>query len=290
MRYCPTRWREYELIDSGDGEKLERFGAAVLIRPESAAIWPKSLSARDWNQAAHAIFKHKDAKSGWWEERHKIPAEWQISYPFPQHDLKLKLKLTQFKHVGVFPEQAVNWEYIARMISALQERGIAQPNFLNLFAYTGAASVAARLSGAKTTHVDSLKQLVTWANENQDINKTKDIRWMVEDALKFAQREAKRGNKYHGIIMDPPSWGLGPKGEKWRIEDQINALFETVSMITEENHFVIINTYSGITPIAVENLARTWFKPEGLQAGEICLESSQKQLLPLGTLVRFSNI
>jgi 23S rRNA (cytosine1962-C5)-methyltransferase len=290
MRYCPTRWKDYELIDSGDGEKLERFGEIVLIRPETSALWPKSLSRRDWELSAHATFKHKDAKSGWWEERERIPNEWTISYPFPENPLRLKLKLTQFKHVGVFPEQAVNWEYIHRMVTAFHETENKPANFLNLFAYTGAASVAARMSKAATTHVDSLKQLVTWANENQELNRINNIRWVVEDALKFAEREARRGNKYNGIIMDPPSWGMGPKGEKWRIEDQINALFQAVSEITDEKHFVIINTYSGISPIAVENIANHWFKPQSMQSGEICLESSQKNFIPLGTLVRFTNL
>jgi 23S rRNA (cytosine1962-C5)-methyltransferase len=290
MKFSPTRWKEYQLIDSGDGLKLERFGNITHIRPEIAAIWPKSLSEREWNSSATARFVQKDAKSGYWEEFAQLPSTWEIRYPFLDGNLQFSLKPTQFKHVGLFPEQAVNWEYIARMVFALKEQGIAEPSFLNLFAYTGGASIAARAAGARVTHVDSLKQLVTWANENQSLNRLSDIRWLVEDALKFAEREGKRGNKYHGIILDPPSWGMGPKGEKWKLEDQINDLFQAVAAIREEKHFVIINTYSGLSPLQGENIARHWFSPHSLQCGEICLIDSRDKALPLGSLVRLDNL
>lgn len=290
MKFSPTRWKEYQLIDSGDGLKLERFGEITLIRPEIAAIWPRSLSEREWNTSATARFVQKDAKSGYWEEFSHLSPAWEIRYPFLDGSLHFSLKPTQFKHVGIFPEQAVNWEHIARMIFALKSQGIEEPSFLNLFAYTGGASIAARAAGAKVTHVDSLKQLVTWANENQSLNRLSDIRWVVEDALKFAEREGKRGNRYHGIILDPPSWGMGPKGEKWKLEEQINSLFKAVADIREEKHFVIINTYSGLSPLQVEALARCHFRPQSLQSGEICLLDSQDKALPLGSLVRFDNL
>ena len=291
MRYAPTRWKDYELIDSGDGEKLERFGEVVLIRPETTAIWPKMLPGREWDSLAHGKFVYKDKTSGFWQEFQQLPKEWSIKYPLGKNGLKFHLRLTKFKHVGIFPEHANNWEYIHTLVQELTE--LEQPSpvkVLNLFAYTGGASLAARAAGADVTHVDSIKQVVTWSRENMDLSGLSDIRWTVEDALKFVQREEKRGNKYHGVIMDPPAWGLGPKGEKWRLEDQINLLLKAVSQILEPRHFVVINTYSGLSPLVIENLARYYFKPEGLQAGELCLLSAQNRYLPLGTVVRFDSL
>lgn len=289
MRFSPTSWKDYELIDSGDGEKLERFGDVVLIRPETAAIWPKSLSSREWSQAAHGKFIHKDKNSGYWKEFQSLPKEWTISYPFPGKALKFKLQLTKFKHVGIFPEHGNNWDYIHSRVAALKEMHN-NVRVLNLFAYTGGASLAARAAGAEVTHVDSIRQVVSWSRENMELSGLDNIRWTIEDALKFTQREAKRGNKYHGIMMDPPSWGLGPKGEKWRLEDKINELLQAVSQILEKDHFLIINTYSGLSPVVVENLASSYFKVEGLQSGELCLLSAQNRFLPLGTVVRFDSL
>lgn len=291
MRYAPTRWKDYELIDSGDSEKLERFGDVVLIRPETAAIWPKTLPDREWNTLAHGKFMYKDKSSGYWQEFQKLPESWQISYPLGPKNIKFNLKLTKFKHVGIFPEHANNWEYIKETIGLFKK---AIPNeeikVLNLFAYTGGASLAACAAGASVTHVDSIKQVVTWSRENMESSGLSDIRWTIEDALKFVQREMKRGNKYHGVMLDPPAWGLGPKGERWKLEDQINTLLSAVSQILEEKHFVIINTYSGLSPVVVENLALSYFKPEGMQSGELCLLSSQGRYLPLGTVVRFDSL
>ena len=163
MRYAPTRWKDYELIDSGDGEKLERFGDVILIRPETAAIWLKSLPEREWTSLAHGKFINKDKTSGYWKEFQKLPEAWQISYPLGPEGLKFNLKLTKFKHVGIFPEHANNWEYIYETIGLFKK---ALPNeeikILNLFAYTGGASLAACSAGAAVTHVDSIKQVVTW--------------------------------------------------------------------------------------------------------------------------------
>ena len=289
MRFAPTKWKEYELIDSGDLEKIERFGDVILIRPETSALWPKSLSDREWNSLAHGKFMHKDKTSGWWKEFQQLPASWSIQYPLGDHRLSFNLKLTKFKHVGIFPEHANNWEFIKARVEALLESE-KEVRVLNLFAYTGGASLAACAAGAVTTHVDSIRQVVSWSRENMESSGLENIRWTVEDALKFVQREAKRGNTYHGIIMDPPSWGLGPKGEKWRLEDQINNLLKAVSQVLEDRHFVIINTYSGLSPVMLENLTKAHFDPEGLQVGELCLLSAQDRFLPLGTIARFDRL
>lgn len=289
MRFAPTRWKDYELIDSGDLEKIERFGNVILIRPETSAIWPKALSEREWSSLAHGRFQYKSKTSGWWKEFQSLPQEWMIQYPFSPAPIKFNLRLTKFKHVGIFPEHANNWDYIYNRVSALKEI-VPEVKVLNLFAYTGGASLAACASGAKTTHVDSIKQVVSWSRENMEASGLSDIRWTVEDALKFVQREAKRGNRYHGVVMDPPSWGLGPKGERWKLEDKMNELLSEVSQILEPQHFVIINTYSGLSPLTLENLAKAYFTTDGLQIGELSLLSAQGRYLPLGTVARFDTL
>jgi 23S rRNA (cytosine1962-C5)-methyltransferase len=188
--------------------------------------------------------------------------------------------------VGVFPEQAVNWNYIAESISLLKTD---KPKFLNLFAYTGGASLAARATGAETSHLDSIKQVVTWANENMQLSKLDNIRWIVEDALKFVRREVKRGNKYHGIILDPPAFGHGPTGEKWKLEDNINEMMKAVlELLDEQEHFLILNAYSlGFSSLILENLVSTNFKPSNLEIGELFLKDSFEKKLPLGAFARF---
>jgi 23S rRNA (cytosine1962-C5)-methyltransferase len=219
-----------------------------------------------------------------------MPDQWVIEYAIralEEKKIRLRLGLTAFKHVGVFPEQAVNWEYIAGAISAMKTK---QPRFLNLFAYTGAASLAACAAGAETYHVDSIKQVVTWSRENMEKSQLSDIRWVVEDALKFVKREQKRGNKYNGIILDPPAYGHGPNGEKWKLEELINEMMQTVlALLDDKEHFLILNAYSlGFSSIIIENMLRDK-AGKNLETGELFLQATSGVKLPLGVFGRFRN-
>ncbi|HZH55448.1 MAG TPA: class I SAM-dependent methyltransferase [Sphingobacteriaceae bacterium] len=284
----PEHWQDYELIDCGDFEKLERFGDTVLIRPEPQAIWPKALTETAWNKKHHIRFKTKSATSGDWIKNHpKAPDRWHIQYKNKDIALKFRLALTSFKHVGIFPEQAVNWDYISKNVQDFKTKN---PRVLNLFAYTGGASLAARAAGAEVTHVDSIKQVITWAHENQEISGLADIRWIVEDALKFVKRQVKRGQTYHGIILDPPAYGHGPKGKKWKLEEQIVEMMSDVVQLLDPNeHFLILNTYSlGLSSIVVENLIKNAYpQVENLETGELYLQASAGPKLPLGVFGKF---
>ena len=285
----PTHWKDYELIDCGDFEKLERFGNLVLCRPEPQAVWKKTLSEQEWKKKTHIKFKSRSATSGEWvRSGSQLPDRWNVSYTNEEVTINLRLGLTSFKHVGVFPEQAVNWDYIS---SSIKKFKTPQPKVLNLFAYTGAASLIAKAAGADTTHVDSIKQVVNWANENQELSKLKDVRWVVEDALKFVKRELKRGKKYNGIILDPPAFGHGPNGEKWKLEDHIQEMMqEVVQLLDPEEHFLILNTYSlGFSSVIVENLIKTSFpEVKNLETGELYLQATSGIKLPLGVFGKFN--
>lgn len=287
----PETWDDYELIDSGNFEKLERFGEYITIRPETQAIWDRSLSEAEWLKRAHVKYIGMGANNGRWEQLRKMPSRWQVRYNKGLLDLTFNLELTKFKHVGIFPEQAVNWDYLSGRLGRMKTE---TPRFLNLFAYTGGASLAARASGADVVHVDSIKQVVSWSRTNMESSKLVDIRWVVEDALKFAEREAKRGNTYNGIILDPPAFGHGPKGESWKLEKQINHLLKTVfSLLDREESFLILNTYSlGFSSLLIDNLARQITKAQKLKGshhiGELALKATaSNHLLPLGVLYRF---
>ncbi|RZM23797.1 MAG: oxidoreductase [Pedobacter sp.] len=285
----PTHWKDYELIDCGDFEKLERFGNLVLCRPEPQAVWKKTLPEQEWKKKTHIKFKSRSATSGEWvRSGSQIPDRWNVSYTNEEVTINLRLGLTSFKHVGVFPEQAVNWDYIS---SSIKKFKTPQPKVLNLFAYTGAASLIAKAAGADTTHVDSIKQVVNWANENQELSKLKDVRWVVEDALKFVKRELKRGKKYNGIILDPPAFGHGPNGEKWKLEDHIQEMMqEVVQLLDPDEHFLILNTYSlGFSSVIVENLIKTSFpEVKNLETGELYLQATSGIKLPLGVFGKFN--
>ena len=287
----PTHWKDYELIDCGDFEKLERFGNLVLCRPEPQAVWKKTLSEQNWKKQTHIRFKGRSATSGEWIKNNAhFPDRWNVNYTNDDVSINLRLGLTSFKHVGVFPEQAVNWDYISSCVKRFKTP---LPKVLNLFAYTGAASMVAKAAGADTTHVDSIKQVVNWANENQELSKLKDVRWVVEDALKFVKRELKRGKKYNGIILDPPAFGHGPNGEKWKLEDHIQEMMqEVVQLLDEQEHFLILNTYSlGFSSIIVENLIKTSFpQVQNLETGELYLQATSGVKLPLGVYGKFNNI
>jgi 23S rRNA (cytosine1962-C5)-methyltransferase len=282
----PLHWKNYELLDCGDFEKLERFGDYVTIRPEPQAVWPKVWSDAEWKKLAHIKFVPKGSNSGDWMKMKKMPDQWVIPYKLPnEKEISFRLGLTSFKHVGIFPEQAANWDFIVKSIESMS---VPKPKVLNLFAYTGGASLAAAAAGAEVTHVDSIKQVVSWANENMQISSLTDIRWMVEDALKFAEREVRRGNKYNGIILDPPAFGHGPKGEKWKLEDNLAEMMKNVLQILDpKEHFLILNAYSlGLSALVIENLLKE-FAGKDLNIGELYLHAKSGVKLPLGVFGRY---
>ncbi len=292
----PTNFSDYELLDCGDFEKLERFGNYITIRPEPQAVWPKVYSNTDWEKQAHVKFIPKNSSSGEWKMLKKMPEQWTINYKLKIEDSKLKIKngsktvshqltfrlgLTAFKHVGVFPEQAVNWD---KLYTFLNNKPKAK--FLNLFAYTGGASLAARAAGADVTHVDSIKQVITWANENMQKSNLDNIRWLVDDALKFVKKEMRRENTYQAIILDPPAFGHGPTGEKWKLEDNIAEMMQGVlQLLDKENHLLILNAYSlGFSALVPENLLSPFAQKNksDLQMGELYLNAKSGVKLPLG--------
>jgi 23S rRNA (cytosine1962-C5)-methyltransferase len=285
----PSHWKDYELLDCGDFEKLERFGELILIRPEPQAVWAKALPESEWNKLHHVRFKGRSATSGEWVKKNaKSPDRWNIAYKNEDIAIKFRLGLTSFKHVGIFPEQAVNWDFIAQQVKRFKNP---EPKILNLFAYTGGASLAAKAADADTTHVDSIKQVVTWANENQELSGLANIRWVVEDALKFVKRELKRGKTYNGIILDPPAYGHGPNGEKWKLEDHIQEMMhDVVQLLDPEEHFLILNAYSmGFSSVIIENLLKSSMPSiQNLHCGELYLQASSGCKLPLGVFGRCS--
>jgi 23S rRNA (cytosine1962-C5)-methyltransferase len=288
----PEHFTEYELLDCGNFEKLERFGRYITIRPEPQAVWSPVQSAREWEKQAHVKFIPKSSSAGSWKKLKEMPDQWKIQYRLPdQTPVTFRLGLTSFKHVGIFPEQCSNWDFIVENIRSLRQR-MDQPRVLNLFAYTGGASLAARAAGADITHLDSIKQVVTWARENMELSGLDGIRWLVEDALTFVKREVKRGRRYHGIILDPPAYGHGPNGESWKLEDMINEMMQGVSEILEpQGSFLVLNTYSlGFSSLILQNLLREHF-PERVSesaCGEIYLQARSGVLLPLGVVGRIS--
>lgn len=297
IEFNPQNWKDYELLDSGRGAKLERFGEYVLARPEPKALWDKSMTDEEWNRLAHTRFtpgagfgKAGKEDSGTWERLRNMPDQWWIRYNGGPK-FSLRLGLTSFKHVGVFPEQAANWDYIFKQTSDIAVKTGSKPKVLNLFAYTGAASLAAKCAGADVTHLDSVRQVVTWAHGNQDSSGLDGIRWVVEDAMKFANREAKRGNLYQGIILDPPAYGHGPDGEKWKLDECLFDMMKTVGKIlAPQNSFLVLNLYSnGFSAILGETVVRQAFglAPDTvLESGELVLRDRFGKNLPLSIFVR----
>lgn len=289
----PRTWTEYELIDSGNFQKLERFGEFVLARPEPQAIWDKSLSDTDWERRAHAIFRRdrQSPERGDWQTTPDMRDPWYVKFQQDGLNLKFKLALTTFKHVGLFPEQADNWVFIHDRIKTISEN-VARPKVLNLFAYTGGASLAARQAGADVTHVDAVKPVISWARENMDHSELDNIRWVVEDAVKFVRREVRRGNKYNGIILDPPAYGRGPDGEKWVLEEQLNDLLKSCAdLLDRTDFFFIINLYSlGFSSLILENLMQQTFgNVPNSEWGELFVADQANKRLPLGVFYRFAS-
>ena len=290
----PTCWTDYELIDSGDNEKLERFGKYVVRRPEPQAVWRKSLSEAEWETKADAYFKKEKGKvsqdgndRGTWIQRKGMPDQWFIDYNYKEMRLRFRLGLTSFKHVGIFPEQAENWNFI---YDTLRGMNVNEPKVLNLFAYTGGASIAAKSAGADVTHVDSVKQVISWSRENMEASGLDGIRWIVEDALKFCRREVKRGKKYNGIILDPPAYGRGPDGEKWILEDNIAEIMNLCSeLLDKDNSFLVLNLYSmGFSAVIADNLIKDYFPDvRECEFGELVISERSGKRLPLSVFARF---
>jgi 23S rRNA (cytosine1962-C5)-methyltransferase len=286
----PTHFADYELIDSGNFQKLERFGKHVLIRPEPQAIWNPSMSENEWDKMATAVFKleKNDTEKGRWILKKGMPEQWRINYSYKQMNFNVRLGLTSFRHIGVFPEQAPNWDFIFDTITSSKT---SSSKVLNLFAYTGAASLAARAAGAEVVHVDSVKPVISWARENMESSQLTDIRWVVEDALKFVQREVRRGNTYSGIILDPPAYGRGADGEKWILDDNLNEMINLCSkLLLPKDSFLILNMYSiGFSALVANNLINSYFnRGDKNDFGELYLADKFGKKLPLGTYLRFS--
>lgn len=295
-------WKDYELLDSGSGMKLERFGQFVLSRPEPKALWTPTMPDKEWKRLVHTSFtpgagfgKAGKEDSGTWNRHKKMDDQWYIRYAGGP-EFSLRLGLTSFKHVGVFPEQAPNWEFIydrtSKLAASAKVSGKPAPKVLNLFAYTGAASLAAKAAGADVTHLDSVRQVVTWARGNMEKSGMDGIRWVVEDAMKFAVREARRGNLYQGIILDPPAYGHGPDGEKWKLDECLFEMLRTVSAIlAPENSFMVLNLYSnGYSAALGETVVREAFGlpsgTPGIGTGELALKDRFGKVLPLSIYVR----
>lgn len=290
----PLHWVDYKLIDSGGFEKLELFGNYILRRPEPQAVWSKHLTSEEWERKANATFflnkalgKSADqGERGEWHLKPGMPEQWVVSYKYKEMNLRFRLGLTSFKHVGIFPEQAENWDYIYDHLVAVKE----QSRVLNLFAYTGGASLAAKAAGADVVHLDSVKQVLTWSNENMKESNLDGIRWILDDAFKYVKRAVKREKKYHGIILDPPAYGRGPDGEKWILEQQIDELIKLCSdLLLPEKSFFVLNLYSmGLSSLIAANIVNTHFKvPDNIESGEIYIPDLYNRNLPLGTYLRF---
>jgi len=277
--------KDYELIDSGNGEKLERFGEYTLRRPDPQALWNKNLDEKEWKKSNASFVREGDNAK--WRIKDDIHKEWIIS----MSDLKFYIKPTAFKHTGLFPEQEPNWQWIREKI-----KKAGRPiKMLNLFGYTGGATLAALSAGAEVTHIDGSKSAITWARQNAEASKLEDkkVHWIEEDARKFVQREIKRGNKYDAIIMDPPAFGHGANNEVWKIEEDFTKLLEACSQIlSSEPLFIIVNGYSaGYSAVAYENCLKEITKNLSgeIEIGELTIEESKSgRLLPAGIFARWS--
>lgn len=314
-------WKDYELLDSGDGQKLERFGLYTFVRPEVQALWTKTLPAETW-QAAHAVFQPSGEESGGhWAFKKKVPEQWEMSYTlapgaFTKHpsgasegrgELRFSVMTTPGRHLGVFPECAVHWDWMGELIhkagrppsGMLSEPSAptGQPvNVLNLFGYTGLASLACAAAGAKVTHVDASKKSVSWARANQILSglAEKPVRWIVDDALKFVEREARRGVKYNGILLDPPKFGRGPKGEVWEVYKSLPELLQACrAVLSDRPLFVVLTVYAVKLPaIHAHSVLAEMMKSCGgnLECGELVTEEkSAGRLLSQAVYARWNS-
>lgn len=285
-----NQWKDYELLDVGEGEKLERWGNIILQRPDPQAIWPKG----EWEQPA-AKYIRSSSGGGHWKIYSRHPQNWEINYPGAAGNLKFLIEPTNFKHTGLFPEQAVNWDFMSKKIMDATQRG-EQPRILNLFAYTGGATVAcAKAGAAEVVHVDASKGMNLRAKENLSATGLSDslVRFFTDDVNKFVEREIRRGRKYDGIIMDPPSYGRGPSGELWKLEDALFGIVDKCSeLLSDKSLFFLINSYTtGLSPLVLSNIMQLTITPKfgGLAtADEIGLQASRRNIiLPCGSTGRW---
>lgn len=290
--WLADQWNDYEVIDCSKGEKLERWGDYLLVRPDPQVIWDTPKKEKGWRKMNG--YYHRSSKGGGEWEFFQLPKEWTIQYSLPiNKKLTFHLKPFSFKHTGLFPEQAANWNWFSQLIADAVSKG-RQVKVLNLFAYTGGATLAAAAAGASVTHVDASKGMVTWAKENAISSGLKDapIRWLVDDCVKFVEREIRRGNHYDAIIMDPPSYGRGPKGEIWKIEESVYPLIQLCSQILTDNPlFFLINSYTtGLQPAVLSYMISTVLGTANgtVTASEIGLPvSSNGLVLPCGASGRY---
>lgn len=286
--WIAENWKDYEVLDTSSGEKLERWGEYLLVRPDPQVLWNTPKTHTGWKKRNGHY--HRSSKGGGEWEFHSLPEEWQISYE--PLSLSFRLKPFSFKHTGLFPEQAANWDWFSALIKAA-DRPV---KVLNLFAYTGGATLAAARAGASVTHVDASKGMVTWAKENAAVSGLSDapIRWLVDDCVKFVEREIRRGNHYDAIIMDPPSYGRGPKGEIWKMEESIFPFIDlTSALLSEQPLFFLINSYTtGLQPAVLTYMMRTVLTPRfggTVEADEIGLPVTGNGLvLPCGASGRWT--
>ena len=281
-------WHDYEVLDAGDGEKLERWSQVILRRPDPQVIWPK-MEPSLWKMA-QARYERSESGGGQWHFFEALPERWIIGL----HDLRFYVKPTGFKHTGLFPEQAENWRFMRERILEARRAGMSQPRILNLFAYTGGATLACAAANAHVTHVDAAKSMVLWAKENRDlsgISKTR-TRLIIEDVQAFVKRELRRGNRYDGIVMDPPSYGRGPGGEVWKLEDELyNLVSMSVQTLSDTPLFVVINGYTtGFSACVLRNIAQRCLcscHSGKVEAGELALPVTSGGLLPCGATARW---
>lgn len=280
-----NEWKEYQLLDAGNGMRLERWGNVTLSRPDPQVIWP-ARNSNGWNNV-DAVYHRSDRGGGEWEFRSRIPESWVVKYK----GLSFIVHPTNFKHTGLFPEQAVNWDWIRAQIKGADR----QLRVLNLFGYTGAATVAAAAAGADVTHLDASKGVVTWCKDNIAESGLSDrpVRYIVDDAIKFVQREARRGKQYDAIIMDPPSFGRGSRGEVWKLEEHLWGLFEDCREILSPNPaFFLVNSYTtGISPVIIRNMLAELLAGKGgtLSCGEVGLPiQADGKILPAGIFARWT--
>jgi len=283
-RTYSQHWKDYELIDAGNNRKLERWGKVITIRPDRNAYFSPNLPLLEWQQKAHVEFIEKTTNTGIWKSLKKNFSisesgeldNWQITYK----NCTFNLHLTKFKHIGVFPEQQTNWDFIKDHL----QKG---SKFLNLFAYTGAASLIANAAGADVYHCDSVKQVITWAKNNMESSNQKDIHWVLDDALKFASKEVKRGKKYDGIIMDPPAFGIGAKKERWKIETKFTDLVKLASELLSDTGFLIINTYSPkLKESLIQSTVQQYFPSKKIEIKKLSIKSTSNKILEYGELTR----
>jgi len=284
MIFCDN-WTDFEVLDTGDGEKLERWGRFVLRRPDPQTIWPKA-DPEMWERA-DAVYHRSEKGGGHWEFRRQLPERWTVSY----EGLRFHVRPTGFKHMGLFPEQGANWMWMRDLI---RESGRKDLRILNLFGYTGGATLACAAAGGHVTHVDAAKGMVQWAKENRELSGLPETscRWIVDDALRFIQREIRRGNRYDGILMDPPSYGRGPSGEVWKLENELYRLIETSArLLSEEPVFFLLNSYTtgfqaSVLSNMLEKCVSSRFGGE-IDSQELCLPVTSGGVLPCGASGRW---